>query len=384
MLPGGTSAIQAQARRRPLRCPAPPRCCRCRRRCRCTLRLPLFLRRGRDGPAIVFNVWQPARSRVLLQVGAINVGATPQRRARSFWSSQHTGERRAAICTGADAACGWDAARGREPPSVGPSRSHHAALRCAALCGAVCAVTLAPTQLDALDCLALDYQVGWPLSAVLTEASMGAWAAHGLCRLSLDAASGPVAPLAPLSPMPPQPGPRPSPTCRPFVGTSPGLQDTLQGYAAVFSWMVRLRRAEQLLRAAAPPLAAQPKSSADLLLSEEEADKAHRRVQALRAFRFGAAQFVTALQAFLQSRTTGGEAGLGVLCWGRWRWQCLLPPWNLQPFVCVCVCVRPSPQTHSPFARRLLCRGCLGAPAGKADGQLRGGGGHAHQPAAQR
>jgi len=32
------------------------------------------------------------------------------------------------------------------------------------------AVQLAPTQLDALDCIALDYQVGWPLSAILTQA----------------------------------------------------------------------------------------------------------------------------------------------------------------------------------------------------------------------
>lgn len=31
------------------------------------------------------------------------------------------------------------------------------------------AVQLAPTQLDALDCLVLDYRVGWPLSAVITE-----------------------------------------------------------------------------------------------------------------------------------------------------------------------------------------------------------------------
>ena len=30
-------------------------------------------------------------------------------------------------------------------------------------------VVLPPTQLDALDCIALDYKVGWPLSAILTE-----------------------------------------------------------------------------------------------------------------------------------------------------------------------------------------------------------------------
>jgi hypothetical protein len=47
------------------------------------------------------------------------------------------------------------------------------------------------------------------------------------------------------------------------------LQDTLQGYAAVWSMMARLRRCEQLLRALHPPLASQPKSSSDLLLRWE-------------------------------------------------------------------------------------------------------------------
>ena len=59
------------------------------------------------------------------------------------------------------------------------------------------------------------------------------------------------------------------------------LQDTLQGYAAVFSVMVRLRRVEQLLRGLAAPLAAQAKSSADLLLrweeGSEEAGAAHQK-----------------------------------------------------------------------------------------------------------
>lgn len=44
------------------------------------------------------------------------------------------------------------------------------------------------------------------------------------------------------------------------------VQDTLQGYAAVFCAMARVRRVEQLLRALHRPLASQPKSTADLLL----------------------------------------------------------------------------------------------------------------------
>lgn len=40
--------------------------------------------------------------------------------------------------------------------------------------------------------------------------------------------------------------------------------------------------------------------------SEEEADAAHRRIQRLRAFHYGASQFVAALQAFLHARTAGG------------------------------------------------------------------------------
>lgn len=43
-------------------------------------------------------------------------------------------------------------------------------------------------------------------------------------------------------------------------------QDTLAGYAAVFSAMVRVRRVEQLLRSLHAPLAARPTSTADLLL----------------------------------------------------------------------------------------------------------------------
>ncbi|PSC71851.1 phosphatase 2C 22 [Micractinium conductrix] len=142
----------------------------------------------------------PSASAISAQLGAITV-PTPQRRARSFWNSAST-------------------------------------------------VTLAPTQLDCLDCIALDFSVDWPLSAVITE-------------------------------------------------------DTLQGYAGVFSMLVRLRRVEQLLRALHAPLAARPKSTPELLLSEEDEDACHRRVQRLRAFLHGARQFVAALQAFLHARTAG-------------------------------------------------------------------------------
>ena len=44
------------------------------------------------------------------------------------------------------------------------------------------------------------------------------------------------------------------------------LQDTLQGYTAVFCAMTRVRRVAQLLRALHQPLASQPRSTADLLL----------------------------------------------------------------------------------------------------------------------
>ena len=57
--------------------------------------------------------------------------------------------------------------------------------------------------------------------------------------------------------------------------------------------------------------------------SEEDADRAHRRIQRLRAFHFGATHFVAALQAYLQSRTAGGVlrtrgamwAGKTGCCW---------------------------------------------------------------------
>lgn len=39
--------------------------------------------------------------------------------------------------------------------------------------------------------------------------------------------------------------------------------------------------------------------------SEEDADRAHRRIQRLRAFHYGATQFVGSLQAFLHARTAG-------------------------------------------------------------------------------
>jgi hypothetical protein len=45
--------------------------------------------------------------------------------------------------------------------------------------------------------------------------------------------------------------------------------------------------------------------AADVLLSEEDADRAYRRLQRLRGFRHGAAQLVSAVQAFLHSRISG-------------------------------------------------------------------------------
>lgn len=157
----------------------------------------------------------------------------------------------------------------------------------------------------------------------------------------------------------------------------------LQGYAAVFCVMVRLRRVEQLLldlhaplmqqvcragglwfvlatqhrrcalrpavdaalgvpaaattpslgrgnhlgllKCLPPPLDAilpvpysalccvQPRSAPGQLLEEEEADRAIRRVQCLRAFHHGTLQLVAALQLFLQSRVSGGLIeGVGV------------------------------------------------------------------------
>ncbi len=50
------------------------------------------------------------------------------------------------------------------------------------------AVTLAPTQLDALDCVCLEYRVGWPLSAILPEVCRGVgggqqgWGGEGRAR----------------------------------------------------------------------------------------------------------------------------------------------------------------------------------------------------------
>lgn len=41
-----------------------------------------------------------------------------------------------------------------------------------------------------------------------------------------------------------------------------GMQDIMQGYAAVFSQLVRLKRVEQLLRALHAPLMQQPQSTA--------------------------------------------------------------------------------------------------------------------------
>ena len=74
-----------------------------------------------------------------------------------------------APCLGASLTMPW-------PPDLPMGRSAlcHAVPGVVACCAA--AVTLAPTQLDALDCISLDYQVGWPLNAVLTE--VGGWSMH--------------------------------------------------------------------------------------------------------------------------------------------------------------------------------------------------------------
>ena len=130
--------------------------------------------------------------------------------------------------------------------------------------------------------------------------------------------------------------------------------------------------------------------------SEEDADRAHRRIQRLRAFHFGAAQFVGALQAFMQSRTAGGWI---CGCWVEWggvgEWctlscTALLPTAHLlgapacsQPLpalllYCSCTAVL------TLYCPALPRRGLRGAPAGQADGQLRRGGGSSHQQAAQR
>ena len=52
-----------------------------------------------------------------------------------------------------------------------------------------------------------------------------------------------------------------------------------------------------------------------MLLSEDDADRAHRRLQRLRAFRSGAAQLVAALQAFLHSCTSGDTFAVTASTW---------------------------------------------------------------------
>lgn len=133
------------------------------------------------------------------------------------------------------------------------------------------AVQLAPTQLDALDCIALDYRVGWPLSAILTEARRTARFCGGACKSGaagiLAQRGAPVVhagwwPL--LCCVCSQLGPAKISQRPPLAPMLP--QDTLQGYAAVFCAMARVRRVAQLLRALHKPLASQPRSTADLLL----------------------------------------------------------------------------------------------------------------------
>jgi hypothetical protein len=139
--------------------------------------------------------------------------------------------------------------------------------------------------------------------------------------------------------------------------------------------------------------------------SEDEADRAHRRLQALRAFRFAAAQFVASLQAFLHARTSGeGGAPLAVeACLGLGLHQDMGGGWatctSAQQLLGLggrqrgAVAARwgpGTPRTHTltacaaPLLAATLARRLLGAPAGQADGQLRGGGGRRGQPPAQR
>ena len=150
------------------------------------------------------------------------------------------------------------------------------------------AVPLAPTQVDALDCVTLDYCVGWPLSAIITEVR----ARVCFCLYVPVPACPPARPppcvracrrpcfmlgftfhFATRMTRPENGAQKPSERTR-HTSTSPlsprrlfpRLQDTVRGYSAVFSMMVRVRRCEQLLRALHAPLASQAKSTADLLL----------------------------------------------------------------------------------------------------------------------
>lgn len=80
--------------------------------------------------------------------------------------------------------------------------------------------------------------------------------------------------------------------------------------------------------------------------SEDDEDRAHRRIQRLRAFRHGAAQFVAALQAFLHSRTSGEPLGAG-----QYRLSRLLSPSHLYT---------PPPMGHS-LLPHTPCSPCIAA-----------------------
>lgn len=140
------------------------------------------------------HVWMPPYDWFLAQLTALQIGAisvsTPQRRPRSFWNTSTTGkgEGRGLPC--------WVCVFGPGPgsccqagtwllhttclagpcPSTGLLWTDCICPACivneperVSLCLPLPAVTLAPTQLGALDCICLDYRVGWPLSAILPE-----------------------------------------------------------------------------------------------------------------------------------------------------------------------------------------------------------------------
>jgi hypothetical protein len=117
-----------------------------------------------------------------------------------------------------------------------------------------------PARLDALDCVLLRYSLSWPLSAVLTD-------------------------------------------------------DSLVGYAAVFTAMLRVRRVAAALRRLRGTLALRARgrggggaAAAALLaagLDDPQGEAAQRRLQRLRAFAFAATQFAAAVHSFQAAATSG-------------------------------------------------------------------------------